>query len=201
MFGNFPSEPELKKQYFRGKSMAEIAQMNNCSIHKVVYWMDKYEIKRRSWSEATYVKRNPRGDPFRVKERLTAHEKFLLGLGMGIYWGEGDKVTRNQIRVSNTDPRVLKTFVVFLRKICQLKKRKITYSIICFNDTNPDTARNFWARELKISPEKFGKITQIPTQGKGTYRRKSKFGVCSAQASNIKLKRWLMNQIASVSFA
>jgi len=181
--------------------MAEIAKMHNCSVHKVEYWMDKYGIKRRSRSEATYVKRNPKGDPFRVKGHLTAHEKFLLGLGVGIYWGEGEKVTRSQIRVSNTDPRVLKAFIMFLRKICQLQKRKITYSIVCFNDTKPNTARNFWARELKISPEKFGKITQIPPQGKGTYKKKSKFGVCSAQASNLKLKSWLMNEIASVSFA
>ncbi len=201
MPGHFPSELILKRIYVHGKSMAEIAKIHNCSVHKVEYWMDKYGIKRRSWSEATYVKRNPKGDPFLIKKRLTDREKFLLGLGIGIYWGEGDKVTRHQVRVSNTDPRVLKTFVAFLRNICQLKKKKITYSLICFNDTNPNTARNFWAKELRISPEKFGKITQIPTQGKGTYKRKSKYGVCSAAASNIKLKRWLMSQIASVSFA
>lgn len=181
--------------------MAEIAQIYNCSVHKIQYWMSRYGIKRRSWSEATYVKRNPNGDPFRIKDKLTPQEQYLLGLGIGIYWGEGEKVTPHQIRVSNTDPRVLRTFVTFLLNICNLRKEKITYSIVCFNDTRPETARSHWARELKISPYKFGKITQIPTQGKGTYRKKSRFGVCCAQASNIKLKKWLMNQIASVAYA
>ncbi|MEK7113111.1 MAG: hypothetical protein AAB875_07430 [Patescibacteria group bacterium] len=178
--------------------MAEIAEIYDCSIHKVVYWMDKYRIERRTWSEATYVKRNPDGDPFKIKNPLSPSEILLFGLGMGIYWGEGDKVTRHSIRVCNTDSRILKVFIRFLLEICQLKRKKITYSIICFNDTNPDDARGFWARELKISPAKFGKITQIPPQGKGTYKRKSKFGVCTVQASNLKLKSWLMNQIVSV---
>lgn len=188
---------ELINLYVSGKSMAEIATLLNCSIHKIDYWMDKYSVKRRNRSEATYIKRNPDGDPFKIKTKLSKDDKFLLGLGIGIYWGEGTKVTKHSLRVANSDPGIIKMFVKFLTEICQLRLNKITYSIICFNDSDPNIARKFWSQELKISPDRFGKITQIPKQGKGTYKKKSLYGVCTVQASNIKLRNWLISQIES----
>ncbi|MBI4032914.1 MAG: hypothetical protein HY377_00095, partial [Candidatus Blackburnbacteria bacterium] len=53
--------------------------------------MDKHRIKRREWSEATYVYSNPDGDPFRLARKLTLSELFLKGLGLGLFWGEGTK--------------------------------------------------------------------------------------------------------------
>lgn len=185
----------LEELYMSGSSMPEIAKKLNCSIHKVVYWMDKYEVKRRSWSDATYLKRNPTGDPFTIKEKLDSNDQYLLGLALGIYWGEGEKTSPNAIRVSNTDPYLLRTFITFLLSICQLEERKLLYSIVCFNDSSISEAKKYWARMLHISEDKFGKIVQIPPQGKGTYRQKSQFGVCTVVVSNNKLKKWIMDQI------
>ncbi len=188
----------LENLYSSGSSMSEIAKKLKCSPHKVVYWMNKYGIKRRTLSEAIYLKSNPNGDPFKIRDNLSNEEKFLYGLGLGIYWGEGDKRTKNAIRLTNTDPELIKTFTKFLLTICQLEKRKLLYNLICFNDSNPDEVRSYWAKELKISKEKFGKIVQIPQQGKGTYRRKSKYGVCILIVSNMKLKAWIMNDIGKI---
>ncbi|MCL5676089.1 MAG: hypothetical protein M1120_03105 [Patescibacteria group bacterium] len=197
---NLPlQKKKLIFQYASGKSMEKIALGLDCSVHKVVYWMNKYGLKRRTHSQASYLQFNPNGDPFKIKEKLGADEKFLLGLGLGIYWGEGEKVSRQHVRVANTDPAVLKIFVKFLLKICQLKKSKLSYSIVCFNDSNPNEVKSFWSKQLKISPEKFGKIVQIPPQGKGKYKRKSVFGVCTVYAGNVKLKAWIMQQIDNIA--
>ncbi len=192
-------QSQLRILYHSGHSMSEIAHDLDCSIHKVAYWMEKYGIKRRSPSEATYLKANPHGDPFNIKNRLDSKEMFLYGLGVGIYWGEGDKVSKNALRVANTDPYVIKTFTKFLLDICGLEKRKLLYNLISFNDSNPEDARVFWAKELKISPQKFGKIVQIPSQGKGTYKKKSKSGVCIIIVCNMKLKDWMMKQIKAIA--
>jgi len=178
--------------------MAEIAKKSNCSINKVTYWMSKHGIKRRSRSEAGYIKLNPEGDPFLIKKNLTKEEKFLYGLGLGIYWGEGEKASRNTVRVANTDPYLIIAFKKFLLEICQLKEQKLTYSIVCFNDTSPENAKNYWSKILKTSKEKFGKIVQVSIQGKGKYKRKSEFGVCTVTASNIKLKAWIMDEIETL---
>lgn len=188
----------LENLYKSGKSMQDIGRQLNCSVHKVVYWMSKYGIKRRTMSEATYLKANPNGDPFKIKLKLLPQDWFLFGLGIGIYLGEGNKMSRCSLRVANTDTRILKLFIKFLLKICGLKKEKISYSLICFNDVDPSAARNFWAKQLRVSPDKFGKITSIPHQGKGTYRKKSQFGVCTVQANNVKLRNWFINQMETI---
>lgn len=185
--------------YTSGKSMFQIAQIYKCSPHKIVYWMHKFDIKRRTRSEASYIQQNPYGDPFIIKQNLSPEENFLFGLGLGIYWGEGEKVSKHAVRVANTDPFVIKTFILFLLKICQLEKRKLSYSLICFNNSNPTKVGFYWANQLKTDPNKFGKIVQIPPQGKGIYKRKSQFGVCTVTVSNIKLKSWLMKEINKVS--
>lgn len=175
--------------------MLEMARSFGCSEHKVVYWMNKFGIKRRTWSEATYLKANPKGDPFKISKKSLLENQFLYGLSLGIFWGEGGKTSRHQVRVANTDPAMLRVFRRFLLEVCNLEVRKISYSIICFNDTNSEDARRYWSQQLEISPEKFGKITQIPQQGKGTYKKKSAYGVCTIAVCNMKLMVWMLEQL------
>lgn len=189
----------LEKLYKSGKSMTEISQKYKCSVHKVVYWMRKYRIARRTHSESSYLKHNPNGDPFRIRPRLTREELFLFGLGVGIFWGEGSKSPEvSSLRIANTDPDLIRTFLKFLTDLFGLDKKRFSYSIICFNDTDPEVCRNYWSEQLKISPDRFGKITIIPKQGKGTYKRKSQFGVCIVQGNNVKLKRFVFDQIDKI---
>ena len=189
------SKKQLLPLYSKGKSMAEIASKLKCSNNKIVYWMDKYQIKRRNRSDASYIKQNPNGDPFKIRKKLNSNELFLLGLTVGIYWGEGTKATPHRLSVTNTDSGLLKVFIRFLIDICRINLDKIKYYLICFNDSDPNEAKKYWSQELGISPSKFGKIVQIPPQGKGTYIKKSKFGVCTVTVSNIKLKKWMMEKI------
>jgi hypothetical protein len=186
---------ELENLYLSGNSMSEIAVNLQCSIHKVVYWMSKYGIKRRSRSNALYVKLNPKGDPFKIKEIVGPEESFLQGLGLGIYWGEGERISKGKVRVANTNPNLIRVFRDFLTINCQVIPSRIHYYIICFNDSKPNEVLQYWSKVLEISEDKFGKIVQIAPQGKGTYRRKSQYGVCTIEVSNIKLKRWLMSEL------
>lgn len=175
--------------------MFEIAKELGMSEHKIAYWMSKYEIKTRSRSEALYLKLNPLGDPFEIKIIQSNSDFLLMGLGIGIYWGEGNKVTRNSVRVTNSDPNMILIFREFLLKICQVTPEKIRYSLICFNDSNKNDVVRHWSELLEEPEAKFGKIVEIPTQGKGTYRKKSKYGICTITVSNLKLKQWIMNQV------
>lgn len=179
--------------------MGQIARELQYSSHTVVYWMRKYHITRRSRSEAAYIQANPNGDPFHITYPKTADECILYGLGLGIYWGEGNKATKFAVRVTNADPNIIKTFRTFLHTICHVDKTRIRYSIVAFNDSSINAAKLYWAKELEISPDKFGKIVQIPTQGKGTYKRKSLFGICTITVSNTKLKTWIMDELKKIT--
>ncbi|MEP7166738.1 MAG: hypothetical protein ABI758_02025 [Candidatus Woesebacteria bacterium] len=186
----------IRDLYNSGLSLGGISLKLGCSPHKVVYWMRKLDIPRRKPSEALYLKYNPNGDPFLIKKITTTEDAKLFGLGVGIYWGEGDKRSIHATRVANSDPELILTFIHFLTALCGVKKDKIKCNIVCFNDSNiPDVGR-YWSQLLQIPKEKFGKIVQIPPQGKGKYRRKSQYGVCTASVYNTKFKQWIMQEIS-----
>jgi len=193
------AKEQLKRLYNKGLSMMEIAEMMRRSQSGIKYLMDKYNIPRRSWSEATYVKRNPNGDPFKIKNKLNKSEILLKGLGLGLYWGEGDKSPNNtSVRLGNTDPFLIKKFREFLRKIYGVKEEKIKYGLISFNDIKESKAVNFWKKHLSVERKQLGKVTIIPPQGKGTYKNKSKYGVLTIIFTNKKLKEQILNDIRNI---
>ena len=71
----------------KNKSMNDVADILGCSLHKVSYWVKKYGVLIGNHSEATYVKRNPDGDPFKFKVPDNLDDMRLLGMGIGLYWG------------------------------------------------------------------------------------------------------------------
>ncbi len=169
--------------------MQEISDRTGWSYHRVTYWMNKYNISRRSQSEAAYIKWNPNGDPFKIKDKLNVKETELKGLGLGIFWGEGFKRTKSTVRVGNTDPELLKKFIEFLDKICGVKKEKLKFSLQIFNDLKRNKALNFWVNRLNIKPSQFYKIIVTPSRGKGTYKKKISYGVLTINFNNTKLKK------------
>ena len=190
---------KLERLYRGGLSMMEIAKEVGYSPSGVKHWMDKYNIPRRSWSEATYVKRNPNGDPFKIKNKLNLKESELNGLGLGIYCGEGDKSSNNtSVRLSNTDPTLIKKFKEFLVKIYGVKKEKFRYSLVMFNDGDKIKAVKFWEAHLGIKRNQLGKIVIIPPQGRGTYKEKNQFGVLTITVSNSKLKEKILEELKQI---
>jgi hypothetical protein len=187
----------LEKLYQDDKlSMVEIANRLEVSPHKVIWWMEKYQIPRRTWSEATYVKRNGTTDPFEILTKVSTEEIFLYGLGLGLYWGEGTKASLTAVRLGNTDPALLRYFIRFLRKICGVKLKKIRFALQIFEDINEEEAIAYWLKELGVSREQFArKIIISPRQGKGTYHKKSQYGVVTVMVNNKKLRDWLVHKL------
>jgi len=194
------TEEKLKVLYLGDKkSVAEIAKIFKCSERGIDYWLKKYIIPKRTISEAAYVKWNPNGDPFKIKEKFNNKEIELRGIGLGIYWGEGDKSPNNtSVRVSNTDPFLIRKFRDFLRGIYNVKEEKIQYGLILFNDSKKSRAIKFWENHLEIKRNQLGKITIIPPQGKGKYRKKSEYGVITIIFTNKKLKEHILTEIRNI---
>src|SRR6185312_4683224 len=123
-------EETLTKLYVDQKySVKDIAKQLGCSTHKISYWMDRYDIKRRSISDAIYSKRHPGGDPFHVKEITSLEDARLYGLGIGLYWGEGTKSNKHSVRLGNTDPELIKTFISFLVELYGVRKDDLRFGL------------------------------------------------------------------------
>ncbi len=175
--------------------MQEIAKGLRCSLHKVSYWMEKYKIKRRSISDAVYLKKNPDGDPFKIRAPKNLEEAKLFGMGLGLYWGEGTKADKGSVRLGNTDPSLLRKFMDFLVKFFEIKRSDLKFGLQLFTDINIKEALDFWVKSLKIKYSQVGKPVITISGSIGTYRKKSKYGVLTIYYHNKKLRDILVNML------
>lgn len=174
------------------KSVPEISKFFCCSPNKINYWLKKYQIKKRSISEAIYLQKNPNGDPFRFIPPKTKEESELFGLGLGLYWGEGNKANKNTVRLGNSDPNLIKRFMEFLIKFFNIKKSDFKFHLHLFTDININEAQNYWIDCLGLKREQFYRPVVSRSGSLGTYKNKSKYGVLTLYYCNVKLKKLLM---------
>lgn len=186
----------LIRLYIKKKlSAKQIATKSSCSENKVHYWLEKYHIKKRSISDATYLRANPNGDPFKFTKPKSAEEIFIFGLGLGLFWGEGNKVNPSAVRLGNTDPALLKYFIQFLSTVYKIDKKKLRFGLQIFTDTSPDVAEKFWCKELNILPSQFHKTVLTKQNKLGTYKRKMQYGVLTVYFSNKRLRDMIVDAI------
>lgn len=183
----------LEQLYVQEKrSMQEIADRMGCSPNKVLYWMNKYGIERRNWSDATYSKLNPSGDPFKIREPQGDAERELFTLGVTLYVGEGTKKS-SSVRLANSDPKVIRAFLRFLRETCGVQEKKIKAWLNVFDDVDLNKALAYWRRETGLAGSQFSKSTVRPSRG-GNYTNKGEFGTLTIYVSNARLadtiKEW-----------
>lgn len=179
----------------RQLSSATIAKQLNCSVTKVNYWLKKHGIQKRSISDAVYVKHNPHGDPFAAVAIDTLAKAQLYGMGIGLYWGEGTKANKHSIRLGNSDPELLKTFICFLTQLFGVDKGKLRFGLQIFSDISPYASLTYWARELDVSESQFYKIHITPSGSIGSYRNKSQHGVVTIYYHNKRLRDILVNAL------
>ena len=194
-----PDKYSLMELYHnRNFSVKVIADTLNCSENKINYWFKKYGIRKRSISEAIYLKRNPAGDPFKKKELKTSEDFLLYGLGLGLYWGEGTKSNKLSVRLGNTNPLIIKTFLKFLYEIYAVDKNKLKFGLQVFNDMDPKKAKEFWITELQTTSDKFQKVIVSSPVGNGTYKNKTKYGVLTVYLHNKKLRDILCSEVEKI---
>lgn len=195
------SKKILSELYLQeNKSMQEIADRLNCSLHKVAYWIAKHKIRVRSRSDATYIKRNPNGDPFTRQIIKTKRDAFLSGLGLGLYWGEGTKASKNSIRLGNADPKLIRAFIQFLTRLYGIERSRLRFGLQVFSDIAPEIALQFWCRALNMPRSQFQKVIITPSRGTGTYRKKLINGVLTVQFHNKKLRNVLIAELDTLKF-
>lgn len=186
---------EIKQLYKKGNSAAEIGKKLGYSWRKIIYLMQKHNIKRRSHSEATYRKLNPNGHPFKIKDNLTRAEQELRALGLGLFLGEGAKSNSLSVRLSNSDPALINVFLNFLKNICGVKAGKIKLWLTLHSDLPQIKAEEFWALRLNTPLPDFKKHVILNHGNNGSGRKKSAYGTATVCVHNMKLRGILDNWV------
>ena len=141
-----------------------------------------------------------RWEKIHLEQREKARQEFpalvtnqLFGLGLMLYWSEGDKKVQNGIvRISNIDFRLLRFFVAFLKKLCRVPTEKIKIWLLLYPDLNEEACKAYWSKKLNISLNQFTKAQFILGKSK---MKKVRYGVCSVQVYSRELKEKIIKWI------
>ena len=127
-------------------------------------------------------------------EFLKLMKSSLFVIGLGVYWGEGDKSDNGRVAVINTDPDLLYITAKFFRKCLMVSNKSLRVGLFLYNDVDRDTTVSFWSRKLNIPYNQFIKIQTLKSRSRLT-KRKSKYGICSLYFSNtelsVKIHEWI----------
>lgn len=186
---------QIERLYKKGNSAAQIGNELGISWRKVIYLMEKHNIRRRSRSEAAYRKLNPKGDPFKLKRNLSNDEEQLKTLALGLYLGEGTKSNLISVRLSNSDPNLINIFLNFLKNICGVKTQKIKLWLTLHSDISATETKLYWSQCLNIPLSQFSQSEVVDHRGNGSYKKKSLYGTATICVHNMKLRKILQEWV------
>jgi AcrR family transcriptional regulator len=137
---------------------------------------------------------------WRKQHREKAKEEFpilksnpLFITGLMLYWGEGDsKLENGSVRLSNTDPEMIRIFSRFLQRVCRVLREKIRVYMILYPDLNEKICKKFWSKVSGIPESQFIKTQFI--QGKHPTRRSAN-GICIVHVGSRGLKEKIFTWI------
>ena len=72
-------------------------------------------------------------------------------MGAMLYWAEGHKEKEYRpgsgAQFTNSDPQMIKLFLIWLDKICEVKANEITFSIYIHENSknNTESVKKYWA--------------------------------------------------------
>jgi len=116
-------------------------------------------------------------------------------IGIGLFWGEGNKMNKNSVRLGNTDPELILCFLDFMKRCYHIDISRLRFGIQIFSDSSAKEALHFWSEKLQVPDSQFQKVV-ITESGKiGTYRNKNTTGVLTIYFSNTKLRDTICDAI------
>lgn len=109
----------------------------------------------------------------------------LFIAGLMLYWGEGDKISKAAVRLTNTDPELIALYVQFLERVCRIPVEKIRASVLVYPDLDERVCREYWAKNSGVGLDRFTKSIVIEGRHK---TRRLEHGVCTITVSSTYLK-------------
>ncbi|MEK7172265.1 MAG: hypothetical protein AAB739_05150 [Patescibacteria group bacterium] len=111
---------------------------------------------------------NAQKEAERLLNSLTKIERILIATSL--YWGEGAK---RDFSLSNTDPNLIRTFVLCL-KAFGVSKDRITVSIRLYGDLDAVKAIRFWSKVINVPKSQIKYIHVLSGKKEG----KLLYGMC-----------------------
>ncbi|MDP2926633.1 MAG: hypothetical protein Q8N65_00620 [bacterium] len=213
----------------RGKTYGEIIDIIKAPKSTVCSWLKNIEISpslkeeilersREKWRKSITAYnevyagiRSQKATEIREKYAQEASKeiknlspKDLKLIGIALYWAEGTKRNRNQLRFANSDPMAIKVIMKFFRNICKIPDEKIKAKIHTYPDMDYQKALDFWSETTNLPKTNFyPPQIQISKASKGKRARNTlPYGTLHITAGNTelasKMKGWIQGIIEKI---
>jgi transcriptional regulator with XRE-family HTH domain len=175
-----------------GESMKRIARRLGVSVSSVSLWVRDVELSAEQraalrnkvsggWSSNAKAARRRRARSQEHGRQLARRGDPLVLAGCMLYWAEGDK-SRNSVRMSNSDPEVLRVFIRFLRNCYGAEDCRLRASCYLFTDhvARQSEIEQFWLDALDLPRASLGtSIVNVYSKYSQKKRRnKLPYGTC-----------------------
>jgi len=139
-------------------------------LHDIDFIPNKRVLSRIEWAKRNLVKAmyKRRKKALKIREKIRSNgkrevknitKKDLWYIGTILYLAEGSK-TQKQVRITNSNPQVIKLTTYWLKEICKVKSENFSATVHLYPDNDAEKAIRFWSRISKIPISQFQK-TQV----------------------------------------
>ena len=188
----------IKREYLeKGSSVPELSKRLRISEDKIYDLMVKHGIPRRTFTEANYYLHKDRA--FKIKERLSSKEERLKLAGVMLYWAEGSKASLESSTVdfTNSDPEMIKLFMLFLRKICGVHEKRLRIFLYSYQGQDIEKLKAFWSSVTGIPVIQFTK-PYVREENLNKSGRKMPYGLIHVRYADKRLLILLLKWIEEI---
>jgi len=159
----------VRELYLEGFTGSEVSVRLKVSLKQVYDSLRRQGIPRKTLLEQNRKRFLKKPLSFTFKQELSPVERELLIAGLMLYYGEGAK-TGTTVDFANSDPRLLKVFLKFLKDICGVDSKKLRLYLYCFSNQDSTSLIRFWCSQLGVEQGQFTKpyVRSTPNKGKRT---------------------------------
>lgn len=123
----------------------------------------KLSAMKRGWeachTKSILIKEKIKSEAKKEIGKLTNRELWLIGISL--YWAEGSKEKNKSVamRLSNSDPLMIKLFIKWLIEICKIPKEDIYFEIYLHESARnrEEEVQKYWTRTTNFPIEYFKK--------------------------------------------
>lgn len=198
-------------------SYSEIRKRYNIPKSTLSYWLREFplqenkilELQRRGWKKGesgrekfrTTMRKRREFEELKIyaryKEKFTSiTENMFFVAGLMLYAAEGDKRNESRLVITNTDYKIVKFFIHWVKKFLEIRENEIKIQLHLYENMDVMKEQEFWQNNLMVTQIQFYKpMVRKLKDNSFLYQGSFRHGTCSLYILGGDRKREVMNAI------